>query len=162
MASDAFARIVATLDAPMTIVTATDGSQLAGCLIGFETQCSMEPRRWLVCVSKVNATYAIARAASVLVVHLLRADQHALARLFGAETGFHADKFAHCAWRSGPGGTPILAGCDWIAGRVIERVDAGDHVAHLLDVIDAGQEHPAGSPDLGFQAARDIPPGNPA
>jgi flavin reductase (DIM6/NTAB) family NADH-FMN oxidoreductase RutF len=158
---DAFARIVATLDAPMTIVTATDGSRRAGCLVGFETQCSMHPRRWLVCISKANATYPIARAAAILAVHLLRADQRALAELFGSETGYHEDKFRQCTWRPGPGGTPILSGCDWIAGRVVERVDAGDHVAHIIDVTDAAQEHPAGTPGFGFQAARGIPPGNP-
>lgn len=160
MAEDPFEAIATSLDGPMIVATATDGREHAGCLIGFHTQCSIDPRRWLVCVSKKNRTYRIAAHAEYLVVHFLRADQHALAFVFGDETGDETNKFAQCAWRPGPGGTPILAGCDWLAGKVIERRDLGDHVGHVLEVIDCAREHPA-APQLGFQSVRGVPPGHP-
>jgi len=162
MTPDAFGRVCATLDVPMVIVTAFDGHERSGCLVGFHTQCSIAPHRWMVCISKKNHTYRIAGAARWLAVHFLRADQHALAELFG---GISADgiapheKFERCAWRAGPGGTPILDGCDWIAGSILERIDAGDHVAHLLDVSDAATEH-APAPQLGFLAVRAIRAGH--
>jgi flavin reductase (DIM6/NTAB) family NADH-FMN oxidoreductase RutF len=158
---DDFDRIVNSLDPPMQIVTAWDGTERSGCLAGFATQCSMEPRRWLVCISKVNHTFRVVQGARTLIVHHLRADQFELARLFGSETEDQIDKFARCQWRDGPDGTPILAGCDWIAGRVIANLDAGDHVAFLLDVTAAGHEHPD-APQLGFQAVRNLRPGHPA
>ena len=159
--ADPFAQIVDSLDAPMLVVTACDGSERSGCLVGFATQCSIAPRRWLICISKSNHTFRVARATQTVVVHFLRVDQVELARLFGSQTEDVVDKFARCAWRDGPGGAPILAGCDWIAGRVLERIDLGDHEGQLLGVFDAGHEH-ADAPQLGFQAVRGLPPGHPA
>lgn len=152
-------RTLAALDYPMTIVTAANGVERSGCLVGFGTQCSIHPLRWLTCLSKRNHTYTIASAARTLVVHLLHDDQHALAELFGAETGDAIDKFARCSWRSGPDGVPVIEGCDWIAGSVLERFDLGDHVGHLLELFESGHEHPDG-PQLGFQRVRDIRPGH--
>jgi flavin reductase (DIM6/NTAB) family NADH-FMN oxidoreductase RutF len=163
MTGDAFARIVAEQDAPMAIVTAYDGRERSGCLVGFHTQCSIAPPRWLACISTLNHTYRVALAARRLAVHLLRADQHGLARIFGGETGDAigaAAKFERCAWHPGPDGTPLLDGCDWIAGAILERVDLGDHVGHLLAIDAAGNDHPAARP-LGFLRARDIRPGHP-
>lgn len=161
MAEDAYAQIVGELDGPMVIVTAYDGTERSGCLVGFSTECSIAPRRWLVCISKVNHTFRVARGSRTLVVHLLRVDQLELARLFGSRTDDTVDKFSACAWREGPDGTPILAGCDWIAGRIIVRVDLGDHEGQVLEIGDAGHEHAEG-PQLGFQAVRDLRPGHPA
>ena len=83
MSADAFTRTCESLDFPMTVVTAFDGREHSGCLVGFHTQCSIEPRRWLVCISKANHTCGVAERAEWLAVHLLRDDQHALAQFFG-------------------------------------------------------------------------------
>ncbi len=48
------------------------------------------------------------------------------------------DKFLSCAWAPGPGGAPVLEGCDWFAGTVRDRVELGDHVGFVLDVTDLG------------------------
>jgi flavin reductase (DIM6/NTAB) family NADH-FMN oxidoreductase RutF len=161
MVNDAFDAIVGSLDAPLVIVTAADGRERSGCLVGFSTQCSIEPCRWLVCLSPANHTARVARGTQTLVVHFLRADQLALAQLFGTATEDEIDKFTRCTWREGPGGAPVIAGCDWIAGEIRERVAFGDHDGYVLDVIEAGHEH-AAAPQLGYQAARDIRPGHPA
>lgn len=152
-------RTLAALDYPMTIVTAADGEDRSGCLVGFGTQCSIHPVRWLACVSKRNHTYEVACRAQTLVVHLLHDDQHDLAALFGHETGDAVDKFRRCSWRKGPDGVPVIDGCDWMAGSILGRFDLGDHVGHLLEVFASGQEHGAG-PQLGFQHVRDIRPGH--
>ena len=69
------------------------------------------------------------------------------------------EKFERCAWRAGPAGTPILDGCDWLAGRVLERFDCGDHVAHVLEIAEVGEEH-VPAPQLGSPSVRDISPGH--
>jgi flavin reductase (DIM6/NTAB) family NADH-FMN oxidoreductase RutF len=127
-------------------------------LVGFHTQCSISPRRWIVCISKTNHTFGVAGRAEWLIVHLLRNDQHALAELFGGVTADAIaphEKFERAAWHAGPAGTPILEGCDWLAGRVLERIDAGDHVAYLLEITEAAEVHGA-APQLGSRAVRDI------
>ena len=59
------------LDYPMYVVTAAAGEQRSGCLVGFGSQVSIDPPRWLVCISVVNHTHPVAEAADVLAVHLL-------------------------------------------------------------------------------------------
>ncbi|HEV2089394.1 MAG TPA: flavin reductase family protein [Cryptosporangiaceae bacterium] len=145
----------------MLIVTATDGTRRAGCLAGFSTQCSIDPPRYLVCLSKNNHTYSVARHADALAVHLPGPAEMELATLFGTQTGFEVDKFSRCAWHEGPAGVPLLDGCPrWFTGRILQRHDVGDHVAFLLHLTSVSSE--PGSGQLGFQDVRHLDAGNEA
>jgi flavin reductase (DIM6/NTAB) family NADH-FMN oxidoreductase RutF len=160
--ADAFQQLTATLDYPMFVVTATANAERAGCLVGFATQCSINPLRLLVCISKRNHTFRVAAHAEMLAVHFLAAEDLQLARLFGQETGDATDKFAHCDWQPGPGGLPILTGCrGWVAGQVLERLDLGDHVGFLIEPL-AGEARNTKPPQLRFQQVRDLQPGHEA
>jgi flavin reductase (DIM6/NTAB) family NADH-FMN oxidoreductase RutF len=155
----AFTDFVTALDYPMFVVTVAARGERDGCLVGFATQCSIHPARFVVCLSDKNRTYRLARDAAVLAVHLLADDEKGLAELFGGQTGDEVDKLARWPWRPGPEGVPILEGPpDWFVGRILERVDFGDHVGFLLDPVEAG--HDRDEPGLGFQATRDIDPGH--
>jgi flavin reductase (DIM6/NTAB) family NADH-FMN oxidoreductase RutF len=158
----AFDEIAATSTSRMTIVTTRAGDEMDGCLVGFSTQCSIDPVRQLVCLSVKNRTYELARLATHLVVHPLHdaTHDHALARLFGEHTARDTDKFAQCGWTEGPSGVPILVGLDWFAGPVVERFDVGDHVAHVVDVT-AGSAPRAHEPWLMLRDVLDLDPGNP-
>lgn len=160
-ADEVFESLVGELEHPMLIVTAAAGARRAGCLVGFATQTSIDPGRFLVCLSKRNRTERVAREADVLGVHLLPAGRDDLAELFGGETGDELDKFERCEWRSGPGGTPILADCpNWFAAEVLERLDLGDHAGYALRPI-AG-EHGAPAETMPFERARRVEPGHEA
>jgi flavin reductase (DIM6/NTAB) family NADH-FMN oxidoreductase RutF len=146
----------------MYIVTALglDGER-AGCMIGFATQCSIKPPRFLACVSKVNRTFDVVREAAAVVVHFMGREQRALADLFGGETGDEVDKFELCEWSDGPCGIPLLAGVPgWFGGRVLGRLDLGDHLGLWLEPVTA--EDRGGDLDLGFQDVKPIEPGHPA
>lgn len=130
--AEAFEAIMADVDAPLYIVTAAAGGERAGCLVGFATQCSIDPPRFGVWLSKVNRTYRVAVSAATLVAHLLRAGTGGLAERFGGETGDEVDKFDGIDWRPGPDGCPVINGLDWFAGSIVDRVDTGDHVAFVL------------------------------
>jgi flavin reductase (DIM6/NTAB) family NADH-FMN oxidoreductase RutF len=158
---------VAPLDYPMLVVTvAGDASERAsterdGCLVGFATQCSIQPARFLVCLSKANRTYRLAAAAPVLAVHLLSRDQLALARLFGEHTADDIDKFTRCGWRPGPHGVPLLDDCPHrLVATVLDRTDLGDHTGFLLAPLVV--ESTAGIAPLMFSAARRLEAGHPA
>ena len=143
----------------MFVVTVASGDERAGCLIGFTTQASIDPPRQIVCLSDKNRTFRVAAGADHLALHFLNDTNHELARLFGEETGDDTDKFNRCQWRPGPGGVPIVAGTNgWVVLQIIDRFDAGDHRAHLGDVVAAG--HEADRPALTFQAVRDFDPGH--
>lgn len=155
---DAFA---ALLDYPMYVVTAVADEERAGCLVGFASQCSIQPSRFTVWLSKANRTYSVASRSQVLVVHLLPSRRHDLAELFGGRTGDDVDKFAVAEWETGPYGVPVLAGARaWFAGRVLDRADWGDHVGFLLEPLDA--EAASSGSSLTFRDVTDIDAGHPA
>src|SRR5262245_48583806 len=99
----AFDILERSIDTPMTIVTAANGIERSGCLVGFWTQCSIHPVRCVILLSKQNHTYRVARFAPTLAVHLLRDGDYALAELFGGTSEDDTDKFADVAWNIGPG-----------------------------------------------------------
>lgn len=147
------------LDYSLFIVTATAGGEPSGCLVGFASQVSIHPQRFLVCLSVKNHTFEVARRADVLVVHFVPEHAEELAALFGGETGDEVDKFARCEWREGPGGAPVLTSLeDWFAGRIIQRLDFGDHTGLLLEPIE-GEAHRSGA-SLTFRRAKWIEPGH--
>jgi flavin reductase (DIM6/NTAB) family NADH-FMN oxidoreductase RutF len=159
--TQAFNELVGELDYPMFIVTARSGEEMAGCLIGFATQCSIEPPRFLVCLSDKNRTCRVAAAAEALAVHFLPSSADHLAQLFGGETGDEVDKFARCPWHQGPRGLPILDDCDnWFAATIFARHPMGDHIAHLLDPIESHTGTPLDG--FSFHRARRIGPGHEA
>jgi flavin reductase (DIM6/NTAB) family NADH-FMN oxidoreductase RutF len=155
-----FNAIVGNLEYPMFIVTARAGDERLGCLVGFATQTSIDPPRFAVCLSRANRTYRQAHDAAVLGVHCVPADAPALAELFGGETGDEVDKFARCDWHDGPEGVPILDACaNWFVGRVLDRVEAGDHDLFLLEPVAASAAPQA---DFTFHRAKRIEPGHEA
>jgi flavin reductase (DIM6/NTAB) family NADH-FMN oxidoreductase RutF len=157
---DAFDRIVSNLDYPMFVVGAAADGDADACLVGFTSQCSIDPPRFAVFLSKANHTYELARESDVVVVHRLRADQHDLAEHFGG-TSKHDDpqKLSGCQWTPGPGGVPVIDGCDWFAGRILDRIDVGDHVAFVLQPFGGACSE---TRQLGAQEALDIEAGRPA
>jgi flavin reductase (DIM6/NTAB) family NADH-FMN oxidoreductase RutF len=157
---DQFQRLMAQLDYSLLIVTVASGEERAGCLVGFASQVSIHPPRFLVGLSVKNRTYRVACAgAGVLAVHFVPEQADELAALFGGETGDETDKFARCEWRPGPEGAPILTELeDWFAGRVLDRLPFGDHCGFLLEPID-GQTHRSGE-TLTFRRAKWIEPGH--
>ncbi|MEV0638245.1 flavin reductase family protein [Streptomyces sp. NPDC050619] len=157
---DAF---IGRLNPDMCVVTAAAHGERAGCLVGFASQCSIRPPRFVVWLSKENHTYRVARSARCLAVHLLSRDQRELAELFGARTGDRTDKFRHVRWREGHDGAVVLQdAAAWFVGTVALRADAGDHVGFVLDPVAGGERaEPDGGPLLRLDEARTIPPGHP-
>jgi len=158
----AFTRAMAALDPPVLIVTAEAGGERAGCLVGFATQSSIRPPRFLVCISRVNRTYRVAVRAQALIVHLVPQAAAGLAELFGGSSGDEVDKFAAVPWRRGPRGAPLLTELgSWFAGTVLDRVGLGDHVGFLLEPV-AGAVRDGDGPLLRLRDAHRIAPGHPA
>jgi len=159
-AEEVFNELVSVIDYPMFVVTAASGDERSGCLAGFAAQCSINPPRFMVWLSKNNHTFRTASRAAALGIHFLSSDQRSLAELFGTETGDQTDKFGRCRWRA-VHGTPVLTDCSrWFVGRVIERLDTGDHVAFMIEPLDGGASPWSGQ--LGFQSLHDLTPGHPA
>jgi flavin reductase (DIM6/NTAB) family NADH-FMN oxidoreductase RutF len=158
---ESFQRLFAQLDYPMFIATVAAGGERAGCLIGFATQCSIHPARFLAGISDKNRTFRVASGADSMAIHLVPENANELAELFGGETGDDVDKFERCEWRPGPGGVPLLDGCpNRFVGRILDRVDFGDHVGMVLEPFLAEEDEESGQ--LGFHRAKRIDSGHEA
>ena len=160
LGEEAFAPFVEGLDYPVYVVTTAAEGETSGCLVGFATQSSIDPPRLLVCLSQANHTHGVALAATHLAVHLVPADRHDLAELFGSETGDEVDKLSRVAWTPGPGGVPLLDDCPRrFVGEILARHDLGDHTGHLLAPVTVGE---AKGETLAFADVQDLDPGHDA
>ncbi|BBZ36190.1 flavin reductase family protein [Mycolicibacterium confluentis] len=160
--SEPFEKIVSALDYPVFVVTTTSGDGPSGCLVGFASQTSIHPPRFLVGLSRRNRTYRVAQGATHLAVHLLGREAADLAALFGGQTGDRVNKFDQCEWHEGPAGMPILDGAAaWFVGEIRDRFDLGDHVGHLLQPT-AGTAPDGLQNWLSFADVRDLEPGHDA
>ncbi|MFC4604333.1 flavin reductase family protein [Rhodococcus kronopolitis] len=158
----AFDSVAGMLDYPMFVVTASAGGEMAGCLVGFTSQVSIDPRRFLVALSTRNHTFRVAERAEHLAVHLLSGVDPELARLFGEHTGDQTDKFTHCAWHADESGVPILdAAPAWFIGRILDRLPFGDHVGFVLQPT-AGQVRTDPPAMITFADVRDLEAGHDA
>lgn len=149
------------MDGALVVVTVAAGDEVDGCLVGFHSQCSIDPPRYAVWLSRANRTHELASTATHLAVHLVPAGQRGLAALFGGATGDEVDKLAAVPWTAGPGGVPLLDPLrSRFVGQIVERSSGpGDHDLFVLDVVEA--EGPPVSP-LRLSAATDIDPGHDA
>ncbi|WP_093803789.1 flavin reductase family protein [Streptomyces sp. Wb2n-11] len=147
----------------MYVVTAAAAGERSGCLVGFASQCSIRPPRFMVWLSTANRTYRVARQASHLGAHLLRREDRAPAGLFGGGTGDRVDKFERVAWQPQDGGTPVLTDvCAWFVGRVLDRFAGGDHLGFLLAPVAESPRPPGRARLLGLTDVADLSPGHPA
>jgi flavin reductase (DIM6/NTAB) family NADH-FMN oxidoreductase RutF len=137
MNGDRFAAVSASLDPPMIIVTAAEGREQAGCLVGFHSQASIDPLRYCVWLSKANHTYRVAQRSSHLAIHFLSRDGLALAERFGTLTGDRTDKFAGLRTTEAAGHVPVLADCPrWLLARRHTILDdGGDHVCVVTEPV---------------------------
>jgi flavin reductase (DIM6/NTAB) family NADH-FMN oxidoreductase RutF len=146
----------------MLVVTTAAGDDRGGCLVGFHSQCSIDPSRYAVWISKANHTYRIAVFAEHFAVHVLSESDRALAELFGGVSEDDVDKLSQCAWRPGPDGVPVLDGCaNRIVARCVGSYDpGGDHVCFVLEPIDTVWD--PSFDQLGLRDVLDLDPGHEA
>ncbi|OBI47350.1 oxidoreductase [Mycobacterium kyorinense] len=146
----------------MFVVTTQADGHSSGCLVGFATQTSLAPPRFLVGISKRNHTFRVASRTEHVAVHLLSRRDLELAHLFGGQTGDEIDKFERCAWHTGPAGMPILDDAvAWFVGKTLSRLDVGDHMGYLLEPI-AGYAPKRADDLVSFSDVLDMEPGHEA
>lgn len=136
-----FEWLVARMDGAMLIVTTAHAGEVDGCLVGFHSQCSIDPPLYAVWLSVLNRTYRLARQAGALGIHVVDGGQHDLAELFGGTTGDEVDKMAACSWSAGMHGVPLLDRCP---NRFVLQAPSlletdGDHVCFVGSPIEVGR-----------------------
>lgn len=166
----AFGEAMDALDPPLIVVTAADGRDRDGCVVGFHSQCSLEPLRYALWLSRANRTYRVALRSEYLGVHFLGAGDHDLGEWFGGHTGDEEDPFAGVEVQVGPGGVPLVRD---VPGRFVGRrvaVYDDDECDHVCFVVEPCADHVSGSgmKDQGIEddqlrvsGLSDVEPGHP-
>lgn len=136
--TDSITDLLRSINSPLIVATAASNGQTGGCVVGFHSQCSIEPVRYAVWISKANHTFRVATFATHLALHFLDVADHDLAGLFGGTTGDETDKFAQVEWSPGPEGVPLLEAC---SNRIVLRRhtmwdDGSDHVCFVGEPVE--------------------------
>jgi flavin reductase (DIM6/NTAB) family NADH-FMN oxidoreductase RutF len=169
-AADELSTVVERLDPALVVVTVAVDGERDGSLVGFHSQSSIDPPRYVVWLSVANRTTRLAAGADHLGVHVLSATDHGLAELFGGTTDDDPGpaKLDQVPWTEGPGGVPLLDAVPVrFVGRILEwlRPAGGDHHGAVLEPVAGGfDEVHRSSVDAPFRLhqTHDIEPGHPA
>jgi flavin reductase (DIM6/NTAB) family NADH-FMN oxidoreductase RutF len=163
---DRFDSLAAAIDPTMAVLTTVVDGERAGCLIGFHSQCGIDPPRYAVWLSEPNRTTRLARSGADgdwFALHLLGSSNHTLAQQFGGRTGDQVDTFAGVTWSTGPGQVPLLDDCPArLLGRRVSLTDVGaDHLCLVLEPVDVKAPSAGGRHWLRLADVADISAGHP-
>lgn len=141
MSAEDAARLLESLDRELWVVTASSAGERGGLLAAFVSRASIVPElpRVLVGLSKQHRTREIVEECGCFALHLVAPSQADRAWLFGTRSQRELDKFAGLAVRAGATGSPILTDAPgWLDCRVESRLDTGDGMLYLAEVVDGG------------------------
>jgi len=96
------------------------------------TAVSLDPPLVLLCLARSAASHPAMEAAGRYAIHVLGAAQEAVSTAFARTAAEGARKFDAVAWHPAEDGLPLLD--EYLVRlecRVVQRVQAGDHVIHL-------------------------------
>ena len=139
-ASDtAFDTLMASIDAPLVVVTTAAESEQAGCLVGFHAQSSIDREQYCLWLSKANHTYRTSLRSAHFAVHFLTDADLEMAERFGTQTGDETDKFAGLDVEIDAHGVPLITALPnrILLDRLATLDDGGDHVCVSCRVRDA-------------------------
>lgn len=137
----------------VTVITALDGEPVGFTCQSFASLSLVPP---MVTFFAANTSRTLPRllSAGAFGANILRADQEAVARRFGAP---HPDRFAGVKWLSSPvTGSPRLSGVlAWVEALVEGAVPGGDHTIVIGRVV--GTRYGDGEPLLYFGGEFGLP-----
>jgi flavin reductase (DIM6/NTAB) family NADH-FMN oxidoreductase RutF len=132
----AFRRVVQTI----WIVTAQDGARRGGLVATWAGRASIDAQRpvAMAAIADNHFTRQLIDGSQAFALHLISAEQAALAWRFGIGSGNAADKLEGVPHEIGESGSPILRDClAWFDCRVFARYAAGERICFWADVLDA-------------------------
>lgn len=123
---DRFRDVMASVCAPVTIVTTTDAQNIpSGATVSSFTSLSLHPPLVSVGFDRRSTLLAQIQNSGRFGVNLLEHAQDELAVLF-AQRG--ADRFAGTPWHRDHGLPPLDGAAGWVACELYRTVEAGDHL----------------------------------
>ncbi len=136
---EALREVMSKFATGVTIVTVKSPDGVHGLTVNAFTSVSLEPPLVLICVQKAGQSHAHLSTADAYVVNLLSDTQQELAVRFATSRLSSAERFENVPYRLNPWGIPILeGGLGYLACRIVNRYEGGDHFIYLGEVEDTG------------------------
>ena len=132
-----FRSVLAQWTSGVAIVTSQHEGRVQGMTVSAFSSVSLEPPLVLVCADKSSNTNEIIQTSKVLGVSVLAEDQQDLSRRFSSKKD-EERRFEGLACSPGSTGCPRIPGAlAWLDCRVVQAVEAGDHVVYIAEVDSA-------------------------
>jgi 3-hydroxy-9,10-secoandrosta-1,3,5(10)-triene-9,17-dione monooxygenase reductase component len=107
--SEGYRELMSNWTTGVSIVTAYDGSEPAGCTVSSLTSVSLRPPLLLIGLARASRMFRILMDAQTFCVNILAARQQGLSTKFAAEV-HHSERFSDVAMTD-VAGSPMLDGC---------------------------------------------------
>jgi flavin reductase (DIM6/NTAB) family NADH-FMN oxidoreductase RutF len=129
--SEQFRRVLGHLPTGVTVVTAYGAGGLTGMAANSVTSLSLKPPMILLCPARSSATWPEIRQVGSFCVNVMAGHHEEITRRF-ARKG--VDRFDGVRWSDGPCGPVLDQAVAWIACRIRDEHDGGDHTIVVADV----------------------------
>lgn len=117
----------------ISVITTSHGGTIAGLVSNSFTSVSLDPPLVSWAVDKKSSSFEVWNRTDNYAVHILSESHRELVQRFVAKG---TDKFAGLRWERGVLGSPIVAAdAPRVECRLWQRVDAGDHVILVGEVV---------------------------
>lgn len=127
------------VDLPVYSLCTSDGDRINMNICTYVSAVSMKPKRYAIAVYEGTRSLENISKSGHAVLQLLKADQYSLVRTLGQKSGMSYDKEAYLrkknileTWESH---TVLKGVAALLELKVIQKMDAGDHVLFLCDVM---------------------------
>ena len=137
----AFREALSAVCAPVAVVTSFFDQRPHGTTVSAFCSLSLEPPLVLVALDRGSDLLRMIRSARRYGINVLGHDQTAIAKRFALKG---IDKFAEVDWELDSELPRLDETASWIACRLHELIDGGDHViaVGLVEHAEAGSAHP--------------------
>ncbi len=150
MDRDTYRSLIGQFATGVTVVTTNVEGRLHGMTANAVCSLSLDPLQLLVCVDRESNCFGQMQEAEAFGISILAADQEDLSNLFARTTAPAEGSLQGVDFSLGALGEPLIENAlVHLECRIAERLDGGDHVVVVGDVV-AGRQVREGAPLLFF------------
>ena len=133
---DTYRGLIGQFATGVTVVTTNVDGRLHGMTANAVCSLSLEPLQLLVCVDRESNCYQQMQRAEAFGLSILASDQEEISNVFARTTAPAAGSLLGVAFRQGGLGEPLIENAlVHIECRIAERIDGGDHIIVIGDVV---------------------------
>ncbi len=131
---ESFKQALASWASGVTVITSRHADKVHGMTVSAFCSVSLSPPLVMVCLDKASNTLELVKAAKVFSVNVLAQGQEELSQRFASKENEDV-RFEGLDCKQGTNGCPHIPGAvSTMDCRVVDTLDAGDHVIYIGEV----------------------------